>query len=98
VRKPVSGTSAIPPQPRLVAAARVLIGLSQRELAAAAGVAIASIARYEAGTSTLRSNSFAAILTVFRAHGVRFVEETEEIAMGVLLLKEKLDTASSQKL
>jgi transcriptional regulator with XRE-family HTH domain len=77
------------PPPRLLTAARALAGLTQRELAQAAGINTSLIGRYEAGLSTLRSDSFNAILTALRRYGIRFVGETDEVAMGVLLLKER---------
>jgi transcriptional regulator with XRE-family HTH domain len=80
-------TSGMLPPPRLLAAARVLVGLSQRELAAEAGLAASVVGRYEAGLSTLRSDSFGAILTVLRGRGIRFADETEEVAMGVFVLR-----------
>jgi predicted transcriptional regulator len=80
------------PPPRLLAAARALIDLSQRELAAAAGIATSLVARYEAGHSMLRSDSFGAILAVLHHRGVRFVEATNEITMGVLLLRQQAPT------
>ena len=74
------------PSPRLLAAARVLVGLSQKELAAEAGVSATVIGRYKSGATTLRSNSLDAILTALRRNGVRLVDPTEEVAMGVVLL------------
>lgn len=73
------------PSPRLLAAARVLVGLSQRELAAEAGLAASSVGRYEAGLSTMRANTFSAIIKVLKRRGVRFLDETSEIEMGVYL-------------
>jgi transcriptional regulator with XRE-family HTH domain len=71
----------------VLAAARVLVGLTQRELASAAGLAASSVARFEAGRSTLRADSLGAILAVLKARGIRFVEETDEIAEGVVRVK-----------
>lgn len=84
----LSEAPSILPPPRLLAAARVLVGLSQRELAAEAGLAVSSVGRYEAGLSTMRADSLGSILAVLRKRGVRFLEETGEVAMGILLLKE----------
>jgi hypothetical protein len=80
-------TSGNLPPPRLLAAARALAGLSQRELATEAGVAASSIGRYEAGLSRFRSDSFEAILGALRRHGIRFIDETPEVAMGVYLIR-----------
>jgi transcriptional regulator with XRE-family HTH domain len=87
VRELPPPVSDILPPPRLLAAARVLAGLSQRELATQAGIATSVIGRYEAGHSRLRSDSFEAILQVLRARGIRFVDATDKIAMGVLLIR-----------
>jgi predicted transcriptional regulator len=81
--------SASLPPPRLLAAARVLVGLSQRELAALARIGTSTIARYEAGLSDLRGSSFDAILTVLRQRGIRFVDSTDEIAMGIVMLRDR---------
>lgn len=75
------------PQPRVLAAARVLAGLTQRELAGEAGVAASSVGRYEAGLSSMRVDTLRAILVVLAKRGVRFVDETATIATGVLLIK-----------
>jgi len=73
--------------PRLITAARALAGLSQAELAAAAGIPRSSLARYEAGVRSLRLSTFEAIVAALRKHGVRFLEETDEVAMGVFITK-----------
>lgn len=79
----------------MLAAARVLVGLSQRELATEAGLAVSSVGRYEAGLSGLRSASLAAILDVLRRHGVRFVDPTEEVEAGLVLLRRTPDAQGS---
>ena len=83
-RLPISGSI---PSPRLLAAARVLVGLSQRDLAGEAGLAVSSVGRYEAGLSTLRADSLAAILEVLRRRGVRFIDPTDEVEAGLVLLR-----------
>lgn len=65
----------------------MLVGLSQRDLAGEAGLAVSSIGRYEAGLSTLRADSLAAILEVLRRRGVRFIDPTDEVEAGVVLLR-----------
>ena len=82
----LTASGAIPP-PRLLAAARVLVGLSQRDLAAEAGLAVSSVGRYEAGLSGLRSDSLAAILGVLARRGVRFIDPTDEVEAGLVLLR-----------
>jgi predicted transcriptional regulator len=84
---PTLPLSAPLPAPRLLAAARVLAGLSQRELAATAGIGTSTIARYEAGLSGLRGVTFQRILDALRKHGIRFVDSTDEIEMGVVALR-----------
>jgi predicted transcriptional regulator len=79
-------SEALPP-PQLLAAARALVGLTQRQLAEAAGVNTSLIGRYEAGLTNLRSDNFNRILTALRGYGIRFIAETDDVAMGVLLLK-----------
>ena len=64
--------------------------MTQGELAEAAGLAKSSVGRYEAGLAGLHSNRFGAILAVLRERGVRFVEETDEVAVGVLLLRKPM--------
>ena len=82
----LAASGSIPP-PRLLAAARVLVGLSQRELATEAGLAVSSVGRYEAGLSGLRSGSLAAILKVLAKRGIRFVDPTYEVEVGLVLLR-----------
>jgi transcriptional regulator with XRE-family HTH domain len=75
----------------------MLVGLSQRELAKAAGLATSSVSRYETGLSTLRADSFGAILSVLRSRGIRFMEETDDVAMGVMLMRTADRLAHSTK-
>ena len=82
----LAASGAIPP-PRLLAAARVLVGLSQRDLATEAGLAVSSVGRYEAGLSGLRSDSLAAILKVLARRGIRFIDPTDEVEAGLVLLR-----------
>jgi hypothetical protein len=89
VREPSPSISSILPPPRLLAAARVLVGITQRELATEAGLDRSLIARYEAGLSLLRADSFGAILVVLRNYGVHFVEESEKVEMGVQLVRDR---------
>ncbi len=95
VREPTAAFSSVLPPPRLLAAARTLVRLSQRQLAAEAGIDRSLICRYEAGTSKLRSDSFGAILTVLRKYGIRFIGESDEVAMGVLLIKKQVSKRGS---
>ncbi len=77
------------PPPRLLAAGRVLAGLTQRELATAAGLSTTTIARYESGAATMRTDTLGTIVAVLRGMRVRFVGESQEAELGLLLLKEE---------
>lgn len=67
--------------------------MSQRELAAEAGLAVSSVGRYEAGLSGLRSDSLAAILNVLAKRGIRFVDPTDEVEAGLVLLRTTPDAS-----
>lgn len=97
VRTPSFRSSGPLPPPRLLAAARLVIGMSQRELAAAAGVATSSLSDYEAGRSTLRSDTFNAVLAVLRKHRIRFIDETDEIEMGFFVEKARASMPEATK-
>ena len=47
------------------------------------------IDRYESGQLKLQSDSFAAILAALRRHGIRFVDESEEFGLGLVLLRKR---------
>lgn len=68
----------------------MLVGMTQGQLAEAAGLAKSSVGRYEAGLAGLHSDSFGAILAVLSECGVRFVEKTDEVEVGVLLLRKSM--------
>ena len=67
--------------------------MSQRELATEAGLAVSSVGRYEAGLSGLRSDSLAAILRVLAKRGIRFVDPTDEVEAGLVLLRTAPDAS-----
>jgi transcriptional regulator with XRE-family HTH domain len=92
VRKDQIKISGGLPLPRALAAARALVGMSQRELATAAGLSTRSVAGYEAGLSMLRADNLGAIMGVLRQRGIRFLEESDDVAMGVLLLRGKRES------
>ncbi len=75
------------PTPRLIIAARILAGLSQADLAAAAGIGIATLSRYERGESNPRSDKLNAIVGALQAHDIQFVTETDTVAEGILRVK-----------
>ena len=55
-----------------VAAARELLGITQGELAAAAGIAWHTLQRFEAGTAALRRSSLEKIETELQKRGIEF--------------------------
>lgn len=77
------------PSPTQIAAARTLARLSQTELAAEARVGVATLRRYENGRSKARADTLDAVVRALRAHGIVFVDEDDQIEMGVLLLKDR---------
>lgn len=62
---------------RQVKAARALLGWSQDDLAASAGVSIPTIKRLEASDDSLggRAETSSKILTALQAAGIEFIEE-----------------------
>ena len=83
------GSPGLLPPPRLLAAGRALAGVSQRDLAKAAGVSRASIARYESGVANMRTDSLGALVVALRELRVQFVGETRDAELGLLLVKER---------
>ena len=81
---PLSGQ--LPP-PKLIAAARLIAGLTQRELAVEAGVGTSSLARYEAGMGSMRVDTLSAVVAALRNHGIRFLDPTPEILIGLALVR-----------
>jgi transcriptional regulator with XRE-family HTH domain len=75
----------------VLAAARVLAGLTQRECAHFAGIAVSSLARYETGLSNFRSNNLEAVLIVLLGRGVRFSEQVPGRSIGIYLIEGDAD-------
>lgn len=75
------------PPPRLLAAARVLAGLSQAELAARANVGIGALSRYEAGKTMPRIDTIAALVRALGEVGIGFLEESDSVEMGIVKRK-----------
>jgi transcriptional regulator with XRE-family HTH domain len=73
------------PSPRLIAAARVLLGLSQAELAQRAGLHVNVVRRFETGRTSPRVSTLEALLKVFAAAGVEFVSGSDRIEGGIIL-------------
>lgn len=83
---------ALLPPPRLLAAARVLAGLTQAMLAKEAGIGVATVRRYEGGVGMMRVDTLAAAVEALRKHGVYLLPETDEVEMGVFIKKGSLNT------
>jgi transcriptional regulator with XRE-family HTH domain len=77
------------PPPRLLAAARVLAGLSQADLAKRANVGIGALSRYEAGKTTPRIDTIAALVDALAELGVGFLEGGRDIEMGVVIRRRR---------
>lgn len=67
----------------------MLAGLSQRELGAEADVATSVIGRYEAGHRGLHAKTLQSLVTVLHDYGVRFVEESDDVVVGLMLVRGK---------
>lgn len=72
------------PSNRSLEAARILVGLSQVELAKRAGVSAVVISRYERGIATPRIDKLLAIVDALSAMGISFIPENEKILDGVV--------------
>ena len=83
---PISPVAAVIPGPRLLAAARALTGLSQIDLAIAAGVHRTVVGRYEAGATRMRADLLEQVVAVLRDHGVAFLGPNREWDGGVIML------------
>jgi transcriptional regulator with XRE-family HTH domain len=73
------------PTGQAVAAARTLLGMSQRELASVAGVSYGALQRFEGGKVGSRLATFDRIVRALSERGIRFLEETETVEAGVYL-------------
>ena len=73
--------------PRVLAAARALAGMSQSDLAAAAGVAVSVLQAIEQGRSDPKLSTVLALLDALKARGVELVPESERVAWGVLVTR-----------
>ncbi len=72
------------PSNRSLEAARILVGLSQADLAKRAGVASMVISRYERGVATPRIDNLYAIIDALSAMGVSFIAEDDKVLDGVV--------------
>lgn len=71
--------------PRLLIAARVLGGMTQSELAAAAGVGLSVLQAIEQGRSDPRLSTTLALLDALEAHGVHLVPASKDAAYGLVV-------------
>lgn len=85
---------------RLIAAARVLTGISQAELARASGVPLSTVARTEAGGGApLQSkNDAEALSRALEGFGAMFIPESDGIGAGVRLKFSRLDVKQISRL
>ena len=75
------------PSRRLLTAARVLAGLTQNELASAAGVAPSVLQGIEQGRSDPRLSTVLALIDALRRYGVALVPESDSVAWGAVVLR-----------
>ena len=73
--------------PRLLIAARVMGGLTQAELAAAAGIGMSVLQSIEQGRSDPRLSTTLALLDALEVHGVRLVPASEHAAYGLVVVR-----------
>jgi transcriptional regulator with XRE-family HTH domain len=71
----------------LLVAARVLAGLSQRELAQEAGVSLSVLQAIEQGKSDPRLSTVLALVDALRRHDIQLLGEDERALGGVLALR-----------
>ena len=70
---------------RLIIAARVLAGMTQGDLATAAGIALSVLQAIEQGRSDPKLKTVLALLDVLKAKGVELLVEEGRIACGVFV-------------
>ena len=71
------------PSPRLLAAARILAGLSQDELARAAHVGISTVKRLEIGLNAPNAGTLRKLQLALTRRGVQFTFDPEEKFEGI---------------
>ena len=69
--------------PRMLRAARLLLGLSQEEMGEAAGLSGKTVARVEAGGAKVSVEALAALQEALERKGVVFLPQTEEHGEGL---------------
>jgi transcriptional regulator with XRE-family HTH domain len=65
--------------PQVCKAARAIAGLTQRDLACAAGIATPTIADFERGARKPHANNLKAMQSVFEGLGIHFILELDQI-------------------
>jgi predicted transcriptional regulator len=81
--------------PRLIVAARALAGLSQLELAQAAGVSLSVLKAIEQGQSDPKLSTVNDLTDALRAKGVEFCTGTQTMAWGICVARgSEAETAS----
>jgi transcriptional regulator with XRE-family HTH domain len=85
---------------RLIAAARILTGISQADLASASGVPLSTVARMEAGGGApLQSKNDAEALShALEEFGAMFIPESDGFGAGVKLKFSRLDVKEISRL
>jgi transcriptional regulator with XRE-family HTH domain len=81
----------------MLVAGRVLAGLNQVELAAAAGIAPSVLQAIEQGRSDPKLSTVLALLDALKARGVELAPETERVAWGVLVMKGSDSSAAEHR-
>ncbi len=69
--------------PKMLRAARLLLGLSQDEIGEAAGLSGKTVARIEAGGAKASVEALAAVQNALERKGVVFLPQTEEHGEGL---------------
>ena len=85
------------PTPRMIAAARILLDITQRVLASEADVSITALARYESGATQLRTGTLEALLAVLSRRGIRFIANRDGIVMGVLVVEAEQSSRNAKQ-
>jgi transcriptional regulator with XRE-family HTH domain len=71
--------------PELLRAARIALGLTQEQLAEAAGISKRSLMRFEAGHENMRIYTHKAVERALQARGVVFLREENDLGPGFRL-------------
>lgn len=73
--------------PRVLVAARMLAGLSQEDLAQAAGIAVSVLSAIEQGKSDPRNSTLIALVDALAERGVQIVNSGGGVVGGAVLLE-----------